>query len=69
MNICMEIWVYGIWVWFCMELVTFHMEKYRSLYNSIGLSSFGCRKYKHMVWRLPISFLVRVELRKVLRLL
>ena len=83
MNICMEIWVYGIWVWFCMELVKFRMElvkfrmelvkfrmeKYRSLYNSMGLSSFGCRKYKHVVWRLPISFLVRVELRKVLRIL
>ena len=69
MNICMEIWVYGIWVWFCMELVKFRMEKYRSLYNSMGLSSFGCKKYKYMVWRLPISFLVRFELRKVLRLL
>ena len=69
MNICMKIWVYGIWVWFCMELVKFRMEKYRSLYNSMDLSSFGCRKYKYMVWRLPISFLVRVELRKVLRFL
>ena len=28
MNICMEIWVYGICVWFCMELVKFRMEKY-----------------------------------------
>ena len=61
--------MYGIWVWFCMELVKFRMEKYRSLYNSMGLSSFGCRKYKYMVWRLPNSFLVRVELRRVLRLL
>ena len=30
MDICMEIWVYGIWVWFCMELVKFRMEKCRS---------------------------------------
>ena len=53
----------------CMRLVKFRMEKYRSLYNSMGLSSFGYRKYKYTVWRLPNSFLVRVELRRVLRLL
>ena len=52
-----------------MELVKFRMEKYRSLYNSMGLSSFGCQKYKYMVWRLSISFLVRVELRRALRIL
>ena len=29
----------------------------------------GYRKYKYTIWRLPNSFLVRVELRRVLRLL
>ena len=44
MNICMEIWVFGICAWFCMELVKFRMEKYRCLYNSMGLCSFGYKK-------------------------
>ena len=54
MNICMEIWVYGICVWFFMELVKFRMEKYRCLYNSMGLYSFGYKKYRYMVWN-PLS--------------
>ena len=54
MNICMEIWVYGICAWFCMELVKFCMEKYRCLYNSMGLYSLGIKKYRYMVWN-PLS--------------
>ena len=33
--------MYEIFVWFFIELVKFRMEKYRCLYNSMGLSSFG----------------------------
>ena len=54
MNICMEIWVYEICVWLCMELVKFRMEKYRCLYNSMGLYIFGYKKYRYMVWS-PLS--------------
>ena len=54
MNICMKIWVYGICVWFCMELVKFRVEKYRCLYNSMGLYSFGYKNYRYMVWN-PLS--------------
>ena len=50
MNICWEIWVYGICVWFFIELVKFRMEKHRCLYNSMGLYSFGYEKYRYMVW-------------------
>ena len=32
----------------CMELVKFRMEKYQFLNNSMGLSSFGYRKYRYM---------------------
>ena len=39
----------------CMELVKFHMEKYRFLYNSMGLFSFGYRKNRYMVWNPPSS--------------
>ena len=35
---CMEV-MYGNYV--CMELVKFCMEKYRFLYNSMDMSSFG----------------------------
>ena len=38
----------------CMELVKFPMEKYRFLYNSMGLSSFGYRENRYMVWN-PLS--------------
>ena len=38
----------------CMELVKVHMKKYRFLYNSMGLSSFGYRKNRYMVWN-PLS--------------
>ena len=38
----------------CMELVKFRMEKYRFLYNSMGLSSFGYRKNRYTVWN-PLS--------------
>ena len=37
-----------------MEFVKFRMEKYLCLYNSMGLSSFGYRKYKYMVLN-PLS--------------
>ena len=39
----------------CMELVKFRMEKYRFLYNSMDLSSFGIEIiYIYMVWN-PLS--------------
>ena len=37
----------------CMELVKFRMEKYRFLYNSMGLSSFGYRKNRYIVGNPP----------------
>ena len=37
------------------NLLSFVWKKYRFLYNSMGLSSFGYRKYRYMVWN-PLSF-------------
>ena len=62
-----------------MGLVKFRMEKCRFLYNSMDLCSFGLERLDTwfgtfslcmvLVWKLSNSFLVRVELRKVVRLL
>ena len=45
-----------------MGLVKFRMERRRFLYNSMDL----CMVW---VWKLPISFLVRIKLRRALRIL
>ena len=46
----------------CMGLVKFCMEKCRVLYDSMGL----CMVW---LWKLPISFLVRIKLKRALRIL